>query len=114
MNLGKLPKAGDKKVVNKPSGTSAGVIKPKAITEAKEQKNPTFAVAPGKSAPKSKTFIEKQKDANLAEAPGSANHNGKKFHNDLKKSNLAKAPGDKGKTKGNSLKMLNGKVKRSK
>ena len=113
-NLSKMPKGETKKVVNKPSGTSAGEIKPKKVTESKEQKNDTYAVAPGKSAPKGKTFIEKPTVANLAEAPGPLNHNGKKFHNDLKDSNLAKMPGAKGKTKGSSLKMLNGKVKRSK
>ena len=111
--LSKLP-GKSKKVVNKPSGTSAGTIKSNKISEAKEQKNSTFATAPGKSAPKGKKFIENLKDNNLAKAPGSAKHNGKKFHNDLKKSELAKAPGIKGATKGATLKMLNGKVKRSK
>ena len=113
MELGKLP-GKTKKVINKPSGTSAGEIKSNKIVEAKEQKNDTYSVAPGKSAPKGKKFIEKQADSNMAKIPGSTNYNGKKFHNNLKDSNLAKAPGIKGATKGNTLKMLNGKIKRSK
>ena len=113
MNLGTL-KGTTKKVVNKPSGTSAGAIKSGKITEGKEQKNDTYAVAPGKSAKNGKKFIEKASDSNMAKIPGSTNHNGKKFHNNLKDSNLAKMPGLKGKTKGGSLKMLNGKVKKSK
>jgi len=109
MKLGELPKGEKKKVVNKPSGTSAGSIKNK-LTEGKEQKNAPLAVAPGKSAPAGKKFIEKASDSNMAKIPGSTKHNGKPFHNNLKNSNLAKAPGKSAGT----LKMLNGKIKRSK
>lgn len=114
MNLGTLPKGDKKKTVNKPSGTSAGSMGSSKITEAKEQKNATYAVAPGKSAPKGKKFVEKEADANMAKTPGTSKHNGKKFHDNLKNSSMATHPGMKGNTKGNSLKMLNGKVKRSK
>ena len=114
MNLGKIPAGDKKKTVNKPSGTSAGVVKPGKITEAKEQKNAPMAVAPGKSAPKGKKFIENMADFNLSKMPGSTKHNGKKDHENLKNANLATPPGMKGSTKGNTLKMLNGKVKKGK
>lgn len=113
MKLGELPKGEKKKVVNKPSGTSAGSVKNK-LTEGKEQKNAPLAVAPGKSAPAGKKFIEKASDSNMAKIPGSTKHNGKPFHNNLKNSNLSTPPGMKGATKGNTLKMLNGKVKKGK
>ena len=53
-------------------------------------------------------------DFNLSKMPGSTKHNGKKDHENLKNANLATPPGMKGSTKGNTLKMLNGKVKKGK
>jgi hypothetical protein len=65
-------------------------------------------------AAKGKKFIENMSDSNMAKIPGSTKHNGKKFHENPKNANMAKMPGMNGKTKGGSLKMLNGKVKKSK
>lgn len=109
MNLSETPKSKIKRANNSQEGTSAGKVSESKV----QQKNTPLAKAPGKSASKGKTFIEAPSKSNLAKAPKGTSKTVKKF-GDMRKANLSSAPGNKGKTKGNTTKMLDGKVKKSK